>query len=114
MLTQTPSSSAPSPVEDNSTRKGRGWRIVVTVLLTLSVLLMVGYSGVSFYIATQMQIGRRTPIYATPASLGLQYKDVTFPSRYDNLQIKGWFIPGDLAQRTAYLAAHHSYGAWHR
>ena len=57
MLTQTPSSSAPSPVEDKSTRKGRGWRIVVTVLLTLSVLLMVGYSGVSFYIATQMQIG---------------------------------------------------------
>ena len=97
MLTQTPSSSAPSPVEDNSTRKGRGWRIVVTVLLTLSVLLMVGYSGVSFYIATQMQIGTRLPIYATPASLGLQYKDVTFPSRYDNLQIKGWFIPGILS-----------------
>jgi len=96
MLTHTPSSSAPAPVEDKSTRKGRGWRIVVAVLLTLSVLLMVGYSGVSFYIATQMQIGHRTPIYATPASLGLQYKDVTFPSRYDNLQIKGWFIPGIL------------------
>jgi dipeptidyl aminopeptidase/acylaminoacyl peptidase len=57
---------------------------------------MVGYTGISFYIATQMQIGTRLPIYATPASLGLQYKDVTFPSRYDNLQIKGWFIPGIL------------------
>jgi len=96
MLTHTPSSSAPAPVEDKSTRKGRGWRVFVAVLLTLSVLLMVGYSGVSFYIATQLQVGHRTPIYATPASLGLQYKDVTFPSRYDNLQIKGWFIPGIL------------------
>ncbi len=96
MLTQTPSSNAPAPVEDKSTRKGKRWRIVVTVLLTLSVLLMVGYSGVSFYIATQVQIGHRMSIYATPASLGLQYKDVTFPSRYDNLQIKGWFIPGIL------------------
>ncbi len=96
MLTQTPSSSAPASVEDKSTRKGRIWRRVVAVLLTLSVLLMVGYSGVSFYIATQLQVGHRTPIYATPASLGLQYKDVTFPSRYDNLQIKGWFIPGIL------------------
>jgi uncharacterized protein len=109
MLAQTPSSGAPAPVEDKSTRKGRGWRIVVTVLLTLSVLLMVGYTGVSFYIATQLQIGTRIPIHATPASLGLQYKDVTFPSRYDNLQIKGWFIPGILpngqltSQRTVLL-----------
>ena len=53
MLTQTPSSTPPAPVEDKSIRKGRGWRIVVSVLLTLSVLLMVGYTGISFYIATQ-------------------------------------------------------------
>jgi uncharacterized protein len=96
MLTQTPSTSAHTPIEDKSSNNGRIWRIVVTALLTLSVLLMVGYTGVSFYIATQMQIGTRMPLYATPASLGLQYKDVTFPSRYDNLQIKGWFIPGIL------------------
>ena len=96
MLTQTPSSSAPAHADDKSTRKGRIWRRVVAALLALSVLLMVGYTGISFYIATQIQIGTRKPIYATPASLGLQYKDVTFPSRYDNLQIKGWFIPGIL------------------
>jgi pimeloyl-ACP methyl ester carboxylesterase len=36
------------------------------------------------------------PIYATPASLGLQYKDVIFPSRDDHLLIRGWFIPGVL------------------
>ena len=96
MLTQTPSTSVPAPVEDKSSRKGRVLRRVVAALLTLSVLLTIAYTGVSFYIATQMQIGTRVPIYTTPASLGLQYKDVTFPSRYDNLQIKGWFIPGIL------------------
>ncbi|HYB02256.1 MAG TPA: alpha/beta hydrolase [Ktedonobacteraceae bacterium] len=109
MLTQTPSTSTPAPVEDKSSRKGRIWRRVVAALLALSVLLLVGYTGVSFYIATQLQVGKRPPIYATPASLGLQYKDVTFPSRYDNLQIKGWFIPGILpngqltSQRTILL-----------
>ncbi len=36
------------------------------------------------------------PIDTTPAAYGLQYKDVTFPSRYDNLPLKGWFIPGVL------------------
>src|SRR5574340_232682 len=109
MVTQTPSTSAPEPVEDKSSRKGRVWRRVVAALLVLSALLLVGYTGVSVYIATQIQIGKRPPIYATPASLGLQYKDVTFPSRYDNMQIKGWFIPGILpngqltSQRTIIL-----------
>ena len=38
----------------------------------------------------------RVPLYATPASLGLQYKDITFTSREDNIQLSGWFIPGVL------------------
>ena len=98
MLTRTPSSGASAPpVAEKPNRKGRGWRIGVAVLLTLSVLLMVGYSAVSISMATQIQVSyRRTLPSATPASLGLQYKDVTFPSRYDNLQLKGWFIPGVL------------------
>jgi uncharacterized protein len=36
------------------------------------------------------------PLYATPASLGLQFKYVTFPSRVDQVQLKGWYIPGVL------------------
>jgi len=36
------------------------------------------------------------PIYATPASLGLQFKYVTFPSRVNQVQLKGWYIPGVL------------------
>jgi uncharacterized protein len=97
MLTHTPSSSTSAPpVADKSTRKGRGWRIVVTALLSLSVLLMVGYSAVSVYIAMRIMDVQHKPVDATPASLGLQYKDITFPSRYDHMQLKGWFIPGIL------------------
>ena len=97
MLTRTPSSGTSTPpIVDKPARKGRGWRIFVTALLTLSVLLMVGYSAVSIYIAVRIMDVQQTPPYATPASLGLLYKDITFPSREDNLQIKGWFIPGIL------------------
>ena len=28
------------------------------------------------------------------ASIGLTYEDVTFPSRDDNVQLKGWYLPG--------------------
>lgn len=78
----------------------------MAALLTPSLLATMIYTAVSVYIATQIQATTRIPLYATPASLGLQYKDVTFPSRDDHLQIRGWFIPGVLpnghltAQRT--------------
>ncbi|MGZ3616055.1 MAG: hypothetical protein ACXWOL_04160, partial [Ktedonobacteraceae bacterium] len=96
MLTHTPSTSTPAPVEDTSSKKGRVWRRVVAALLTLSVLLMVGYTAISIYMPVRLMDVKRMPVDTTPAALGLQYKDVTFPSRYDNLQIKGWFIPGIL------------------
>jgi pimeloyl-ACP methyl ester carboxylesterase len=70
--------------------------MVVAVLLTLSTLLTVGYAAVSIYIATQLMVVQRKPLYATPTSLGLQYKNVTFPSRDDHVQIQGWFLPGVL------------------
>jgi cephalosporin-C deacetylase-like acetyl esterase len=67
----------------------------VAALLTLAVLLMVGYTGVSIYIAMRIKV-QRMPMDTTSAALGLQYQNVTFPSRYDNVQLKGWFIPGVL------------------
>ena len=65
-------------------------------MLALAVLFTTSYAAISIYIGTQIQGEPHVPMYATPASLGLQYKDVTFPSREDQVQLKGWFIPGVL------------------
>ncbi len=82
MGTQTSSHAAKKPPSI-----GRGWRRLVATLLTISVVVTAGYSVVSIYIATQIQVAKQTPAYATPASLGVQYKDVTFPSRDDHMQL---------------------------
>lgn len=103
MLTGT---RASAPLAEKNPGRDRGFRILMAVLLTLSLLATMIYTAVSIYIAIQIQVTKQIPPYATPASLGLQYKDVTFPSRDDHLQIRGWFIPGVLpngrltAQRT--------------
>src|SRR5215472_10976204 len=78
------------------TKTDRLLRRVVVVLLVVSVLVTTAYIALSIYIATQLVYVPPKPIYATPASLGLQFKYVTFPSRIDHLQIKGWYIPGVL------------------
>jgi len=87
---------------------------MVAVLLALTAALTVGYAVISIYMATQLIHKPQIPLKATPASLGLQYKDVTFPSREDHLQLHGWFIPGVLpsgqltSQRTIIVV----HGTW--
>jgi fermentation-respiration switch protein FrsA (DUF1100 family) len=48
------------------------------------------------YVAHQVEFSPPLPITQTPASFGLSYRDVTFPSRTDHLLLRGWFIPGVL------------------
>ena len=71
-------------------------RWIVVALLVISVIVTTAYTALSIYIATQLVYAPQKPIYATPASLGLQFKYVTFPSRIDQVQLKGWYIPGVL------------------
>ena len=115
MSPQTSPSAAPAPsASDKSTKAGRGFRRLVAVLLALTAALTIGYTVISIYMATQLIYKPQIPLTATPASLGLQYKDVTFPSREDHLQLRGWFIPGVLpngqltSQRTIIMV----HGTW--
>src|SRR6266705_341336 len=71
-------------------------RWIVVALLIVSVIVTLAYTALSIYIASQLVYVPQKPLYATPASLGLQFKYVTFPSRIDQVQLKGWYIPGVL------------------
>lgn len=100
MLTQTPfSTSSVPPLEkrkEKPNKNDRRWRSIVAVLLALATVITMGYAAFGISIATRVAPMARMPLAGTPASFGLQYKDVTFPSRGDGLQLKGWLIPGVL------------------
>lgn len=96
MLTRTPSTTVSDRRLEKPNKVDRRWRRIVALLLALSTVLTMSYAAVGIYLATRIEALERQPIYATPALFGLQYKDVTFPSREDGLQLKGWFIPGVL------------------
>lgn len=63
-----------------------------TIIVTVIVLLT--YSGMSIYWATTAMKIPRIPLEDSPASVGLAYEDVSFPSRVDRVTLKGWYIPG--------------------
>src|SRR5215471_4446899 len=97
MSSRPPSSVVPiTQPQGDVKKKNRLLRRVVVALLIVSVLVTTAYTALSIYIATQLAYVPQKPPYATPASLGLQFKYVTFPSRIDQVQLKGWYIPGVL------------------
>lgn len=89
-----PHAHAATPIV--STGPGRWLRRIVAMMLIVTGLLTLVYCGLSLYVATKLVYTAPTPNAKTPASLGLTYRDVTFPSRDDHLMLKGWFIPGVL------------------
>ncbi|GAC1457567.1 MAG: alpha/beta hydrolase [Ktedonobacterales bacterium] len=68
----------------------------MVTLLVLSGLLALVYSAISVYAATLTVANSRQALAYTPGDLGLAYSNITFPSRDDHIQLKGWLIPGEL------------------
>src|SRR5215472_8232935 len=82
-------------------------------LLTTPAVLTLGYAGISTVVAARLVYAPPEPITTTPAALGLDFRDVTFPSRGDGVPLRGWFIPGLLpnGQLTAQRAVIVVHGA---
>jgi uncharacterized protein len=97
MSSRPPSTVTPVTQSQGGVKKtDRLLRWIVVTLLIVSVIVTTAYTALSIYIATQLVYKPQIPPYATPALLGLQFKYVTFPSRIDQVQLKGWYIPGVL------------------
>ena len=97
MSSRSPSSVMPVTQPQGGVKTtGRLLRWIVVALLIVSVIVTMAYTALSIYIATQLVYVPQKLLYATPASLGVQFKYVTFPSRVDQVQLKGWYIPGVL------------------
>lgn len=89
------SSSAPATTIAAPPSAGALWaRRLVATLLILTGLFSLAFSAVSIYAATLVVRHVRNPITSTPGDFGLGFQNVTFPSRGDGLQLKGWLIPG--------------------
>ena len=87
------------PASQRASAQRRLRRIIVT-LVSVAATLGFGYTAICLVIATQLVYVPQVPIKETPAALNLSYRDVTFPSRDDHVQLKGWLIPGVLPDGT--------------
>jgi uncharacterized protein len=88
----------------------RPWQVLVFLLL----LTLLAIPAIGAYTAYSLaKIDRRLP-EQTPANYGLTYTDVTFPSRVDNLNLHGWYLPAqpqEAARSVVLLHGQHGHRA---
>jgi pimeloyl-ACP methyl ester carboxylesterase len=83
---------------------GRHRRLKAAGISAGAILLV--YIGLSIYGATVAMPLPRLPLNpdVTPASFGLDYENVAFRSREDNVLLKGWYLPA--CSETAVIIVH--------
>lgn len=64
------------------------------IIIIIVVVILLAYLGTSAYFAAIVMKIPRIPLDDSPASVGLNYEDVLFPSRVDDTTLSGWYIPG--------------------
>ncbi len=77
--------------------------IVLLALGGLAILVLLAILGISAWVAHNMTLVRRFPVYGHPSQFGLTYEDVTFPSRKDRIPLRGWYLPSQLDNRCIIL-----------
>jgi len=67
------------------------WWLKLGLALILAVAIAI--LGISGFLGHSMTKVERVPIEETPALSGLEYEDVSFSSRVDELTLRGWYLP---------------------
>ncbi len=70
---------------------GKMKKIVLWIVATVIVIVAI-YLGISAYVTVEAISVQRKPITESP--VGIDYENVSFPSRVDEMTLKGWYMPG--------------------
>lgn len=69
--------------------------ILKIIGIVVGVLVLVIYVGGSIYFANSMMPISRTSLDESMTPEDLEYEDVSFTSRSDSVNLKGWYMLGD-------------------
>ncbi len=61
--------------------------------LPLVLVVVIAFLGISGFLGYSMTKVKRVPIEGSPALLGLEYEEISFSSRDEELTLRGWYLP---------------------
>lgn len=65
------------------------------VILAIVLAAIAAFLGISVYLGHSMTAIERVPVTETPSLCGLDYEEISFPSRVDELTLYGWYLPAE-------------------
>lgn len=77
---------SPSPPPSPRPRR----KLLRIVAVALPILLLVAYALPSAIVAERLSARDRQTLSSSPADLGLAFEDISFPSRTDQITLRGW------------------------
>ncbi|MFX0548988.1 alpha/beta hydrolase [Hathewaya histolytica] len=63
------------------------------ILIGIILLSCLSCFAISIYVGLNLAMPKREPITNSPKNYGLSYENVSFHSKYDDILLKGWWIP---------------------
>jgi fermentation-respiration switch protein FrsA (DUF1100 family) len=69
------------------------WLMVWLIAGGILLLGLATIAGIAIWVAHQITLVDRVPVYDHPIRHGLAYEDVEFLSRYDHIPLRGWYLP---------------------
>lgn len=79
---------------------------MIPILLALSglfLLVLLAIIGYAAWVAHKMTSLEWVAVFGHPSELGLQWEDVTFPSRRDEVLVSSWYLPSATDDRCIIL-----------
>ena len=87
-------------------RPRRRPRRAIRWLIAALTLLVIGYFGISAYIASQLTLTIRRSVSANPAADGLPVEDIAFRSLRDDVTLRGWLLKAPADQGRVVVMVH--------
>jgi fermentation-respiration switch protein FrsA (DUF1100 family) len=73
---------------------------ILAGIVLLTALVIIGYA---IWVVHKTTAVERIPVSGHPSMLGLDWEDVTFPSKGDEIMLSGWYLPAETDDRCIIL-----------
>ncbi len=90
--------------KNGKTGSGKTKKLLIWLVAGVLLVGVLAVFGISGYVGWNLTHPARQPVDQNPGQMGLTYRDITFTSREDGLELKGWLIPAGNDRPTVIVA----------
>ena len=81
-------------------------KFIYRFTLTLTLLAVLGYCGVSYFLLSGITSGSYKPLVEEPDTTKVSYKNISFKPRGSDFKLMGWFLSAQKPTQKTIICVH--------